>query len=51
MTIAVPTVVAGVWKLALIPLIETNKALKLKERSAWPRPITIIACQESRGAA
>ena len=46
-TIAVPTVVGGVLKLATIPPMETGRAATLKDINAWPMAMTIIGSQES----
>jgi hypothetical protein len=50
-TIAEPTVVGGILKLATIPPIDTGKADALKEIRAWPKAITIIGVQEALSSA
>src|SRR5262249_33460656 len=46
-TMAVPTVVGGVSKLATMPLIDTGKADTLKDISIWPMAMTIMGTQEA----
>src|SRR5262245_19830133 len=46
-TIAVPTVVGGVLKLAIMPLMETGRAATLKDMSIWPMAMTIMGTHES----
>jgi hypothetical protein len=50
MTIAVPTVVGDVLKLATIPPTETRKALMLKDIRIWASAMTIIGSQEARSS-
>lgn len=50
MTIAVPTVVGDVLKLATIPPTETRKALMLKDIRICAMAITIIGSQEARSS-
>jgi hypothetical protein len=50
MTMAVPTVVGGVLKLATIPPMETGRAATLKDINAWPMAITIIGSQDTYAA-
>jgi hypothetical protein len=47
MTIAVPTVVGDVLKLATIPPTETRKALMLKDIRIWASATTNIGSQEA----
>src|SRR5262249_58081832 len=46
-TMAVPTVVGGVSKLATMPLIDTGKADTLKDISIWLMAMTIMGTQEA----
>ena len=46
-TIAVPTVVGGVLKLATIPPMDTGRAATLKDMSAWPMAMTIIGSHDA----
>src|SRR5271165_4702281 len=50
MTIAVPTVVGDVLKLATIPPTETRRALMLKDIRIWAIATTIIGSQEVRSS-